>query len=365
MPANVTPEYLEAKEKYRLANSPEEQMAALQEMLRTIPKHKGTEKMQADIKKRISQTKEEIQKSKSKGAQRQKPVYAIDRQGAGRVVLAGPPNAGKSALINALTNAETEVAQYPFTTGVPQPAMMPYENVQVQLIDLPPLHPDMSPPWLTGLLKSADSVLLVLDLGDDDLLSTADTALTMLQDKNVNLTPAFVEPIDDFGLIIPAGVKEKTATEKEREELNGDGDLFDESGNLQNQRPQSAFIVGNKNDTAGADFRLDLLLDMYDEFPVLTVSAREKQAIEPLKKLIWLSLGKIRVYSKPPRKEPHYDRPFVVEQGTTVIEFARVVHKDFAENFKFAKAWSDRTFDGQRVGQDFVLRDGDVIELHA
>ena len=136
MPANLTPEYLAAEEEFKSAQSHEEKIAALERMLSTVPKHKGTEKLQADIKRRLSRERKEGHK---KGGARTVPFWLVKKEGAGQVALIGPPNAGKSSLLAALTNARPEVADYPFTTHAPTPGMMAYENIQVQLIDLPPV----------------------------------------------------------------------------------------------------------------------------------------------------------------------------------------------------------------------------------
>jgi len=143
MPANLTPDYLAAERDYKQAATPAERIAALERMLATVPKHKGTEKIQADLKRRLSQARKE---STKKGAAHSVPFYLVEKEGAGQVVLLGPPNAGKSQLVAALTHAHPEVADYPFTTRLPTPGMMSYQNVQIQLIDLPPLSEEFMEP---------------------------------------------------------------------------------------------------------------------------------------------------------------------------------------------------------------------------
>src|SRR5512135_280512 len=124
MPANLTPDYLAAEREYKAAQSQAEKVAALERMLATLPKHKGTEKLYADLKRRLSQARKDSQK---KGAAHSAPFYAVEREGAGQVALVGPPNSGKSSLVAALTHAEPEIAEYPFTTRLPTPGMMPFE----------------------------------------------------------------------------------------------------------------------------------------------------------------------------------------------------------------------------------------------
>jgi len=326
VPANLTPAYLAAEERFREASTQEEKLDALQEMLRTIPKHKGTEKMQADIKRRIARLRKAIEKG---GGARRRPIYYVEKQGAGQVALVGPPNAGKSSLLRALTNAEPEVGDYPFTTALPQPGMMPFENVQVQLVDLPPLHPDMSPGWIRSLVGAADALVVVLSLGSDDLLQEAETTLSMLRDMNV----------------LPRSSKD--------------------AGEPRRHGPRGALVVANKVDADGADVRLELLRDMgVSGLDLMVCSALTGEGIDELRGPVFRLLEKIRVYTRAPGKEPRLDAPFVLDRGTTVIEAAAVIHKDLAKDFNYARAWGKDTFDGQMVGRDHVLHDGDVLEIH-
>lgn len=333
MPANLTPDYIAAERRFRAAVDPQEQLEALQEMLSTIPKHKGTEKMQADIKRRIARLREEMQRRPSTAAQR--PYWLLERAGAGQVSLVGPPNAGKSQLLAALSNAEPEVADYPFTTRVPIPGIVIFENVQVQVLDLPPVAPELSPPWLPSLLHRTDAVALVFDLSDDDLLSRADEVLGYLTALSIQ------------------------------------------------KRVGRAMVIANKADARGAFDRLAILRELLssalpaewrssieelgapEEFPApFVVSGRTGAGLGPLRRGFFEVLGLIRVYTKAPGKKPDFNAPFVLKRGTTVIEAAAAVHKDFAANLKYARIWGRKAYDGQMVQRDYVLNDGDIIEFH-
>ncbi|MBI4832824.1 MAG: 50S ribosome-binding GTPase, partial [Candidatus Lindowbacteria bacterium] len=158
MPANLTPDYIEAEKAYKEAKAPAEKMECLERMLSTIPKHKGTEKMQADIKRRIAQLKDKMEHERSQ--KRGGPSLVVKREGAGKVVLIGPPNTGKSQIICSLTNAKPEVAPYPFTTRVPVPAMMPFKDVFIQLVELPALSEDHFEPATCDNIRNADLVLI-------------------------------------------------------------------------------------------------------------------------------------------------------------------------------------------------------------
>ena len=342
MPANLTPDYREAEKRWREASTPEDKLVALQEMLRTIPKHKGTEKLQGDIKKRIAQTRDRMETQQRSGAKR-RPDWVVDRQGSGQVVVLGPANSGKSSLVGALTSADPDVGDYPFTTAMPYPAMMQYKNVQIQLVDLPPLHLEMSPTWLQEVVRGTDGVLLVLDLSDDDLLALTEAALAYLAERDIHLCPPeFLEQVDAF-----IGSSEPTVS----------------------QHTYPALIAANKFEDDEADLRLELLAEMWEEnglprLPLLRVSTHMEKNLEKLRSQIWQMLGKLRVYTRPPGHDPDLTAPFVLDHGATALDLAYAIHKDIGASFKYAKVWGEKTFDAQKVGRDYVLHDGDILEIH-
>jgi len=323
MPANLTPEYMAADRKFKAAATPQEKLAALEEMLATIPKHKGTEKMQADIKRRIARLRTETQRHR--GVARGKPFYHVDREGAGQLVLVGAPNTGKSALLAALTHAAPEVADYPFTTRVPLPGMMTYENVQIQLVDLPPITAELTEGWLYALIRTADAALLVTDLAADDLLEQTEQVLTLLTRANIHLSAAPAPP-----------------------------------------NHKRALVIANKLDAPGAGDRLALLRQFIGpRLPVLAVSALAGTGLEALREAGFRLLDVIRVYSKPPGKKADLTAPFILPGGSTVLDAAEAVHKDLREKIRYARLWGRQGYQGQMVGRDHVLADGDVIEIHA
>lgn len=329
MPANLPPQYHAAEERYRAATDPEEKMRALREMLAVMPKHKGTEKLQADIKRRISQLQAESKRGPA-GA-RQAPAWVIEKVGAGQVPLVGPPNAGKSSLVAALTRAEPRVADYPFTTVVPLPGMMPYENVQIQLIDSPPLAPEHWIEWMPDLLRRADACVLVADLAQPDPWAPLEGILERLRERGVLLDPTRA----------------------------GERGPFDVA--------PSSVLVANKVDLPGAEPRGRAVRERAEgRWPAFIVSARRGQGLEALKRGIFDALRVVRVYTKPPGKPADSKEPFVLPAGATVRELAERIHKDVARGFQYARLWGvSGRFDGQRVGEDHVLEDGDAVEIHA
>jgi ribosome-interacting GTPase 1 len=322
MPANLTPQYLEAERRFRQAATPEEQLAALNEMMATIPKHKGTEHMRADIRRRMARVRTEAARRRSAG--RGPTWHHVPREGAGQIVLVGPPNAGKSSLLAALSHASPAVAPYPFTTRAPLPGMVAFENVQMQLVDLPPIARETAEPWLFALIRQADAALLVADLESDDLLSAME---------------------DTLGLLGAGGVALRGRSDREG---------------------LPTLVVGAKADAPGAQDRLQLLREMLaDRFPLSAVSARDGAQVEPLRGEMFRLLDVIRVYTKAPGRRPDLAQPFVLKRGTTVQDAAGVVHKDFTDRLKYARVWGAHTFEGQMVQREHVLEDGDILELHA
>ncbi|HEX4834978.1 MAG TPA: TGS domain-containing protein [bacterium] len=321
MPANLTPQYLDAERRYRQATTPEEQLAALEEMMATIPKHKGTEHMRADIRRRMSKVR--VEASRRRAAGKGPTWHHVPREGAGQIMLVGPPNAGKSRLLAALSNASPVVAPYPFSTRAPLPGMVPFENIQIQLVDLPPIAPETSEPWLFALIRQADGALLVADLGDDDLLSGVEQTLDLVSGARVRLG------------------------------RRGTGDDV-----------LPALLVGAKTDAPGAATRIEILREMYaDRFPVVAVSADAGTNLDALRAEMFRLLDVIRVYTKTPGQRPDRSVPFVLPRGATVQDAAAAIHKDFVERLKFARVWGARTFDGQMVQREYVLEDGDILEL--
>jgi uncharacterized protein len=330
MPANLPPQYIKAEDDYRKASTPGDRLEALRELFRLLPKHKGTEKLQCDLKTKISRAREELEGAKSGGSKKAGVSYKVPVEGAGQVVLVGPANSGKSALLAALTNAKPEVAPYPFTTRAPQPGMATWEDVRFQLVDLPPLTADFLEPWMPGMVAAGDSALFVVDLGDDDLIDAAEIVLARLADSHVELVRELPFDSDDEAL-----------------------------------RHVKTVVVANKVDAEGAADRLAILREWYGErFPIVECSATARLGLDSLTTVAYDTLGVVRVYTKVPGKPADRSKPFTVPFGSSVLDLARQIHRDFEQSLKFAKVWGSGAFDGQTVRRDHVLQDLDVVELH-
>jgi hypothetical protein len=330
MPANLTPQYREAEERFREAATHEEKLVALREMMALLPKHKGTEKLQADLRRRQAKLEEEAEHGAKGGARRVDPGH-VRREGAGQWALIGPPNAGKSALLAALTHAHPEVAPYPFTTHAPQPGMMPFEDVQVQLVDTPAVTPAHTEPYLSNLVRNADGVLLVLDPTADDLVESLAACHELVERARVWPRSKPLPPDASPLLVV---------------------------------RP--VYVVLNKVDLDGdGTFSALARESLGNDLPLFTVSAEHGHGLEDLRGRLFADLRRIRIYAKEPGKKPDFARPFVLEAGATVHDLAKAVHKEIAENLRFARIWGHARFDGQQVDRDHVLADRDVVELHA
>ena len=288
-------------------------------MLRTIPKHKGTEKMQADIKRRLSRLRKEAQKKKTTASQ--KPFYYVEREGAGQVVLCGPPNAGKSHLLNNLTHAAPEVADYPYTTRAPLPGMMDYQDIQIQLVDTPPLAPEILEPWLLAMIEQADAALLLFDVNDTNLLEQTEFVLKVLEDRQIS--------IDD-------------------------------------RQSPAVIVFGNKIDGPQGKTNFATWQELYQKkFRAEPFSALSDDHLTRIRQSLFDVLQIVRVYTKAPGKKPEKKpTPYVLKRGSTIVDVATTVHKDIAQNFKFARVWGKAKFEGQMVERSYVVQDGDLVELH-
>ncbi len=328
MPANLTPQYAKAEEEYKHAKTPEDKLACLKKMYSVMPKHKGTEKLQAELKSKMSALKDEMEREKKSG--KKGVSYKIPKQGAGQVVIVGAPNVGKSRLLSRLTKATPEVAAYPFTTREPHPGMMPWQDVFVQLVDTPPITADFMEGYVSSMVRGADAALLMVDLGDDDGPSQADDVLHRLAQAKTVLT----------------GKPPKEHEDPTIEHIK-------------------TMVVANKLDLPGAADRLEFVRELLGElFPIHAIAAETGQGLEELRDAIYRFLHVIRVYTKEPGKPADMEAPFTCPTGSTLLELAALVHRDFAEKLKSARIWGTGVYDGQTIKRDHVLHDKDVVELH-
>jgi ribosome-interacting GTPase 1 len=329
MAVNLTPQYLEAEAEYKRAQTAEERLECLKKMWSLVPKHKASEKLQAELKTKLSAAREEVERER-KSPKKGGVSHKIPRQGAGQVILLGGPNAGKSRILTRLTRATPEVAPYPFTTREPLPGMMDWEDVRVQLIDTPPITADFLEGYLSSLVRAADAAVLVVDLGDDEGPFAAEAVLERLAGVHTLLVGE--PPADNPD---PAVQHVKT------------------------------LLAANKSALPGAADRLEIVREMFGgRFPILVLDAESGAGLEELRTAIYRMLNVIRVYGKRPGKPADTSMPFTCPAGSTVLQLAEIVHRDFADKLKSARVWGTGVFDGQTVTRDHVLHDKDIVELH-
>jgi ribosome-interacting GTPase 1 len=336
VPANLSPEYKAAEAAFRKARDPQQRLAGLREMLRTIPKHKGTEHLQADIKARIKDLAEQLEVGAHRGAGHGGPARVIRPEGAAQIALIGPPNAGKSSLHARLTGSNAHVGPYPFTTQHLQAGMMPYEDVHFQLVDLPPIAAEHPLPWLANALQTADAALLVVDLAEPSDLEQLQSVQTVLAQQRVTLDDRW-----------PAA---GTAA--------GDDDPFALS--------LPTLLLANKADgIADAQAELQVLRELSGSaLPMMAVSAATGFGLGELGAWLFRNLGIVRVYTKVPGHAADRHRPFTLRRRQTVADVARHIHGDMAHSLRYARVWGHSGFDGQQVGHEHIVEDGDIVELH-
>jgi hypothetical protein len=326
MPANLPPEYFEAEKRFKQASASTEKITALEDLISTIPKHKGTDKLRADLRRKLSQLRKDVI-SKKKGGRGD--LYVVQKEGAAQIAIVGFPNSGKSSLLACLTNANPVIAEYPLSTLIPLPGMMPFEDIQIQLVDLPPIGNESTDGWVSGILRYTDALLLILDITDDPEIQ-AELLIEQLQRWKIHLLSG-KKPDNEAN----TGVSKR------------------------------GLIVVNKNDLAVTEGSFIRLKEKYeDTCQCIAISALKKENLEELKRVIFEIAGIIRVYSKPPGKEPDLSIPFTIPSGSTVLDLAEFIHKDFLFNLKFARVWGSAKFEGQRVEKTHVLKDLDIVEFH-
>ena len=322
MPANLPPEYFQAEKRYRQAKTIEEKIEALEAMLSIMPRHKGTDRLHAELRAKLARLSEEAEKRPTIG-RKGSLLYQVKKEGAGQVALVGLPNVGKSSLLASLTEATPEIADYPFTTQIPIPGMMKFENIQIQLVDLPPITNRGVHSWLANILRNADLLLIMVDLSQEPI-SQVEATLAELEKMKIKL-------------------------------------VGKEEGMVQGMRQKRGLLVGNKSDIG----KSGTLISKYTQrFPVILVSAREGKGLEELKKRIYQALDIIRVYTKAPGRQADLEEPVILKKGSTVEDVAESIHKDFRDKLKYALVWGSGKFNGQRVKREHVLEDGDIVELH-
>lgn len=328
MPANLTPEFKKARDRFRVAQSRQDKLAALEEMLTTIPKHKGTDKMRADLTRRIAKLRNpQPQIRHGRGSS----SHNIQREGAGQAVLVGPPNSGKSSLLGSLSNARPEIGEYPYSTVFPVPGMIAFEDASIQLIDLPPITSDYGDPWIYDLIRQSDLCLLVFDGRTPQHFSQEiKEILSLLEERRTLL-------VESKGRGPVAEIGDNNNREIPGRIVLTKGDLFDHSGLVEES---SSF------------------------FTTVSTSTVTSHGLDELRKMVFAALNIVRIYTKLPGKPPDMKEPYTLALGSTVIDAVKLVHREFVDKLGYVRIWGSGKFDGQKAPSDHPLQDKDIIEIH-
>jgi small GTP-binding protein len=293
-------------------------------MLAIMPKHKGTDKLHADLRRKIAKITEESEKRYATS----RASFHIPKEGAGQLALIGLPNTGKSQLLASITEATPDIGDYPFTTQKPTVGMMKYENIQIQIVDTPPITGKDSRVWINNIARNADLVAIIIDMENNP----SEQVETVLQE------------LDSMGIIPETFVSDESTI---------------------GRRQRGMMVVANKIDLDDSGQKEKQVVSEYGaRFPLVMVSAVFDIGLDDLKKKIFEALRIMRVYTKTPGTKPDMNDPIILKNTSTIKEAAEEVHKDFKAKLKYAVVWGSGKFDGQRVGPEHILKDGDIIELH-
>lgn len=330
MAANLTPQYHEAEARYRAAKTPEEELAALEEMWRELPKHKSSEKIQAELKKKLSAARKALQGNRKPAAAHADP-FAIPKSGAGQVVLVGAPNVGKSSIVGGLTHAHVHIADFPFATVLPAPGMVSYEDVKIELIDTPPVTAEFVPAGFPGLWRSADAIMVVADCSSASVLEDAEMCLRHLAERRIELTKGPRRVANDAVAMLHV----------------------------------PGLLLANKTDAASANENLAVLRELLSSrVRIEPLSTRDSELMARVPRWLFELVHVVRVYAKPPGRKPDLDEPFVLPEGSDVHAMAHRVYRGLEHRIRSARIWGSGVADGQNVQLDHVLQDRDIVELH-
>ena len=330
MPANLPPQYYKLDREFKVETDPRERLRMAEELLRMMPKHKGTTKLQGEMKAKISKLKSLAEGgSHGPGAHRSDSFSHIDKEGAAQIILVGPPNSGKSSLLDALTQARPMVADYPFTTREPMVGMTEFETVHFQLIDTPSINLDQMESYMPGLIRQAHIVVLVLDISSPQVEKEFEEVRTRLQDKRIKFASGTAESSDMSGAML-----------------------------------KRTIVAAHKYLDEGADVVLSRFQTEHPELDIVPTSIIDDPSLVELKRHIFTMLHIIRIYTKRVGHDLDQSDPLTLPEGSTIEDAAKATHKDFAAKLNFAKVWRDGKFEGQRATRKFELADRDIVEFH-
>ncbi|MBN2336595.1 TGS domain-containing protein [Candidatus Bathyarchaeota archaeon] len=371
-----------------LTRNPDERLRLMGEFLSLVPKHKGTEKLCRQVKRQMAQLRDDQEKKKRQAKKTGGPSYYVQKAGAAQIAVLGPPNTGRSSLLRAVTNSQVEVTAWPFGTTWPTPAMLSYQDIQFQLVEIPPIVEGSSEGRSEGFMnlssaRNADGLIVMVDLTDDPAGNYLMVAEELENSRVLTAPPPGEVEIQKRGhgrniqyiwegeLVgcsetevtqLLAEYKIRSALVRVRGSVTMD---VIEDAVFGNAVYRPTIVVANKSDIGGDPGTIEQLRQAASPLDVLIVSAQRDEGLAHLiGENIFRMLDIVRVYTKEPGKEPAVD-PIVAKEGVTVGDLARMIHNDFYERFKYARIWGPAAkFDNEKVGIDRELKDGTVIQLY-
>ena len=392
MPTNLPPEAMDKWEEVEAAHTPKEKMEKMQEFLKYVPQHKGTMKLRGEMKRKIALIRNDLEDKKRKGTGKSSggPKLFIEKEASAQIALIGMTNVGKSALMSATTNSKVLVTPRPFSTHEPVPGIMNYLDVQFQIVEAPAVmegafEGKAGGQVTLGLARNADGVILMVDLSRDPVAQLELVLAELEKSRVLVYKPSGRVDIDRrhagtalrvilVGRLLGCSMRDVEELLREYNvhdaivRISGEVSLEDvEDAIFESTIYKPAVIVANKLDLKGAQANLRHLKSFVNgKLPIVAMSCENKVGLQELGKALFESLGIIRIYTKEPGMKVHSDHPFALKKGANVNELAKNIHKELASNFMFAMVWAKRLpFSPKKVGMNFVLEDGDIIEIHA
>ncbi len=389
MPANLPAEARQKWYEASLARRPQEKIQKLQEFMSLVPKHKGTENLRAQVKRKMALLRREIEEKKQKKAGVGGPKIFVEKEGDAQIVILGPTNVGRSSLLSLLTNSKVEISSYPYTTKEPTPGMFNYQDLQFQMVEAPALMEGSAEGGAWGLqtltsARNSDGLILMVDLSQNPTEQFALISRELEKARILTRKPKARIEIEKkhmgsklkiilLGRLIDCSVKDvkqllrsygiRDATLK----IRGGARLDDvEEAIFEGTTYRPTIIIANKADHPKASERIEQLkLHIGEDVKILVTSCETRKGLENLGSEIFEMLDIIRVYTKDTGKRDACMRPFTIRKGSSVFDLAKRIHTDFYKQFSYAKVWSKRLrFSPQKVGGSFTLEDGDTVEIH-
>jgi ribosome-interacting GTPase 1 len=322
MPVTLPAQYRAAQAQLMAARLLDDRKAVLAELLATLPRHESTTRVRAELKRHLARLRNELARRASKKSHQ----VHVDPEGVAQVLLLGAPNVGKSSLLGLLTRAEPSIADYPFSTTRPQAGLTRFEDVMLQLVDLPAVTAQHIDPWMQSLAQGADAALLVADPSAPEVLAGIEDVCDRFTALDLPLVGALPDGSPDQVMPLPT------------------------------------LLVINKTDLVD-EGEIEVLEELYhDRYTCVRCSVRQRIGVQALKLALWCLLQLVRVYLRKPGKSRERSEAMVLPAGSSVSDLVMRVSPEKAERLAAARVWGGK-IQGQRVGRDFLLRDRDEVEL--